>query len=276
MTNRSFRQLTIVHSLIFYFLFVTQSPARASVRLSEVLPKPSTGDEWIELENPDATTVSLSGYQLWDVLSQPSLLYSFTTEVIPAHSWLVIPIARKLNDSGDGVVLKNSAGSVIGETNYQTALADLSWSLLNAVQNSWAFSLPSAGSVNIQPTPTSVPTSTPTPTPTILITTTPTTTPHPTITLKPTSHSSVAASPTVSLMKKTSTVLPKITSDQRPTIQSKPALILTPTILLQPTATPTATSDKSLLTTDLKLWLNATMSSLCITSAAIVCLIVLS
>jgi hypothetical protein len=71
------------------------------IYLSELLSKPGTGNEWIELYNPNDFSVNLAGWQLWDELANPSLIFNFTTDIILAEAYLVIPINRKLNDSED-------------------------------------------------------------------------------------------------------------------------------------------------------------------------------
>ncbi len=177
--------------------------------ITELCPKPSSGSEWVELYNPLAETVSLAGWQLWDQLSQPSLLYTFADYSIAPYSFAVVEVGKKLNDSGDGVILLDSESNVIDMVHYQTAQPDLGYSrtdLLKQADFAWQLTSPNSFiittisptlSATQQPTPSNsmiaplispspslfaIPTWTPTPpkSPTPLRTATPTNTYVPT------------------------------------------------------------------------------------------------
>lgn len=96
--------------------------------ITELCPKPSSGSEWIELYNPSTQTVDLSNWQLWDQLSQPSLLYTFSDFSLAPSTFVVVEIGKKLNDTGDGVVLLDLNDSLIDSVSYQTAQLDLGYS----------------------------------------------------------------------------------------------------------------------------------------------------
>ena len=88
------------------------------VLVNEFESNPDTGHEWIELYNPNSYSVDITGWELWDTLSIPSLLYTFPSDtVIDAYSYLVYELSvTKLNNAGEKVVLKHPSGDVIDET----------------------------------------------------------------------------------------------------------------------------------------------------------------
>lgn len=143
--------------------------------LSELLAKPSSGEEWIELYNPNLNPINLTGWQLWDKLASPSLIYNFSADQILPQNYLVVPINRKLNDAEDGVSLKNAQGLTIDETSYTNSPTDLSWSRFefSSAVASWSFQISSPGVVNQTPASTIAPTVTPAPTVTLAITISP-------------------------------------------------------------------------------------------------------
>lgn len=142
--------------------------------ITELLPKPTTGSEWVELYNPTSTAIDLTDWTLTDQLSQPSLIYTFTAISIAPGDTLVVEVGKKLNDSGDGVTLLDATGQAIDETTYtSSAPADQSWSRLSRSSPDFGWSSSSPGvapPLLITPTPTKLPsptatlTSTPTPT----------------------------------------------------------------------------------------------------------------
>lgn len=216
---------------------VTLTPTLNPILITEVFPKPSQGEEWVELYNPNTTAMQLSGWELWDELSQPSLIFSFTTQAIDGNQWLIVPVSRKLNDAEDGVTLKTNTGQISDSMHYASSELDKSWARLGATSNSpWSLSTASPAENNPIPTltPTTQPTSSPTPNPTA--TTTPSKTPTP----SPTSV--LAQNPTIAV-----TAAQNVSSP--PTILSLAAINLTspptPTqIPLTPTLIPTLSLEK--------------------------------
>ena len=206
----------------------TQTPTpTVQIWLTELLPKPSQGDEWVELYNSGVGPVILTGWQLWDELTTPNQIFSFTTQEILAKSWLIVPINRKLNDGEDGITLKNATGDIVDQTHYLNAPTDQSWSRwATEVNSSWSFMAQTPNATN--PTPTPTPTPSPSSTPTAGPSSTPTSIPSPTHSQTPTS---------------TLTLIPVV-------ISTTPTLIKTPSpsfaitaspIMAKPTPKPTQT-----------------------------------
>lgn len=208
---------------------VTPSPLPTLIPLliTEVFPKPSQGNEWVELYNPNATTVPLAGWELWDELSQPSLIFSFTTQNISAGQWQVVPINKKLNDTEDGVTLKKPDGTVSDTMQYVDSETDLSWARQGlAASDSWTLTQSSSGVANPIPTPT--PTNFP------IATTTPTQLPS----LTPTSSIPQTLTPTTNLQTNPSLFRPQKVSTQSPALIvnfTEPMPNKTPTPFLSPT-----------------------------------------
>lgn len=167
-------KLKFIFLFIFVgFNFIFSSIISAEIIINEIMPNPSTGQEWIELYNNSTQDASLSGYLLEDQLTSPSIIYEFSNEVILGNQYLVIDlISMKLNNSGDGVLLYDGDGDIIDETSYINAPSDLSWSRLG--DNSFEFLEPTRNLANLELVST--------PTPTLILTSTPTQTPTPTLT----------------------------------------------------------------------------------------------
>jgi hypothetical protein len=138
--------------------------------ITEIFPKPSDGLEWIELYNPAVTSFSLESWTLWDQLSQPSLLYTFGDFSLAPNSTVLVEVTKKLNDSGDGVILYNEIGEPISSIVYTNAKTDLGYTLVGENIYEWQtpspnfFIIPPVASptITIQTTPTPTNLNTPT------------------------------------------------------------------------------------------------------------------
>jgi hypothetical protein len=103
--------------------------------LSEIHPSPASGQEWIELYNAGLETISLAGWRFEDVLSSPSVIYTFPTPsdpnqdpVINPGQYLVIEMpSHKLNNTGDGVRLYTTANQLIDQMDYPSTPTGQSW-----------------------------------------------------------------------------------------------------------------------------------------------------
>lgn len=153
----------------------------ASIVISEVYPNPYSGEsEWVELYNhSDTETVLLENWTLEDVVTTPSTIYNISHIELSPHSYFVATLsASKLNNSGDGVVLKNNLGESIDAMDYTSSTQSKSWSL--STQQTWIETEPSPGESNLEPTPT------------------PSVQPSPSVTATPIPSSLPSPSPTVS------------------------------------------------------------------------------
>ena len=174
------------------------------IKINEVLPAPSTlyTTEWVELYNPAASAVDLSGCILDDLVNGGSAPYTIPAgTTIAAHGFWTHDFTNYYNNSGDDVNLIATDGvTVIDHYTYASTGYDVSWYRFpdGGPWQTTTTRSPTKGSSNTlngaTATPTSVPpTNTPTatslpptntPTPTPLP---PTNTPTPTATRTPTS-----------------------------------------------------------------------------------------
>ncbi len=149
-------------SLLFFCLSTTPASAQVAIKLSEVFPAPSTESEWIELANTSAEVVDISGWQLFDQLSSPSLLHTFPSgSSIAANGFAVIETNQKLNNTADGVVIKDQTGNEIDSFSYTTSITDLSWSRHPDQSTQWNLISPTKGGHNLAPSPSPSPSPSP-------------------------------------------------------------------------------------------------------------------
>lgn len=95
----------------------TENPISTStVLINEVYPYPNTDEaEWIELYNPDTSSVDLTNWMLEDGVGR----IATASGTLPSHGFIHISLSSsKLNNSGDKVVLKNPAGAIIDDMSY--------------------------------------------------------------------------------------------------------------------------------------------------------------
>jgi len=185
--------LRLLHWQIFllagFFCFRYAGLVQAQVIISEVYPAPNSDEvEWIELYNTEANQVSLAHWSLLDQLKTPSLIKQFSaTAVIEGQQTIIVRLAKaKLNNSGDGVTLKDETGETVDQTSFPQAKTGFSWTRQNLTSPQFSWQRPSMGAFNQLPltlTPTLAST-TVTPTPSITFVVQPT--PNPTPTLTPT------------------------------------------------------------------------------------------
>ena len=158
-------------------------PAAGLVRLNEVLPAPgrvdfngdglvNSSDEYIELYNPQAGAVDVSGWMVDDSEggSRDYVLPAGT--VLAPHGFLLLSHAQTgvaLNNDGDSVRLLGPDGlAEVDRFDYGGSHADTAWSRTVDGDGAWTETYPpSPGGPNIAPTPTTTPTATPTPTMTL-------------------------------------------------------------------------------------------------------------
>lgn len=150
--------MVIVSTLFFIFLltfllFICSLiflvyPVQAQIIINEVYPNPFSDEtEWIELFNSSTQSVGISGYSLEDKLSSPKTIYSFEELILDPNQYLLASVSGQLNNSGDGVVLKNNLGIVIDEMDYQSSTQGLSW-LLESNTDQFILDNPSPLAIN--------------------------------------------------------------------------------------------------------------------------------
>lgn len=106
-----------------------QSTARAEVIITEILANPETGTEWIELTTKGEETENISSFKLYDVVSSPSLLFTFPQDtILTAGVATVIEInPGKLNNAGDGLTLYTDQETISVAVSFGEATKGLSW-----------------------------------------------------------------------------------------------------------------------------------------------------
>jgi endonuclease/exonuclease/phosphatase family metal-dependent hydrolase len=92
--------------------------------INEVLPRPSSGPEWVELYNSGCQDVDLSGWRLIEAAGKDGR-WSGNTLAAGAH--LTIEFYSKLNNKGDTLTLYDHAGAVVDSFSYGRSMVDLSW-----------------------------------------------------------------------------------------------------------------------------------------------------
>ena len=163
------KTITFLTTILF---FLTPIPIQAQVIINEVFPAPEQGNEWIELYNTSNQEIDLNGWLLEDQLSSSSVIAHIENQILLSQSFLVIELSSsKLNNSADGVVLKNSQYEIINQMNYISSKTGLSW----AKNDNDIFELtqPTKNAANIFPSPSPSPSPSPitTPSPITAVTT---------------------------------------------------------------------------------------------------------
>ena len=123
-------QLLISSIVLFLFLFFP-SDARAAIVISELYAAPATSEkEWVELFNSGLETVLLADWQLFDQLTSPSILHTFSTsDEIAAGNYFTIELStNKLNNTQDGILLFDQNSVQQDAVYYQNAQQGQSWS----------------------------------------------------------------------------------------------------------------------------------------------------
>ena len=105
----------------------TSSPTYPSnISLSEFMPNPAEGTEWVEIYNDNDNTADLSGWKIDDIEDGSSPQH-FNAQ-IPAKSFYVVYLdSARLNNDGDSVRLIRSDDSEADKTSYNSSQNGISW-----------------------------------------------------------------------------------------------------------------------------------------------------
>jgi len=89
----------IIHDISGSTQVTVTSSSSPTIKVNEFESNPASGNEWIELYNPNAFSVDVSGWKLYDGLSSPSLIFTIPSSTsISANSYYVAElISVKLN-----------------------------------------------------------------------------------------------------------------------------------------------------------------------------------
>lgn len=127
---------TIILICLFVATILASSVVASSVVLNEILAKPVTDNEWVELYNPTDQTISLQGWMIKDGNSVSTDDLNLTGEIRPGQFRVFENSKSWLNDSGDSVSLVNGT-ETIDNFEYQTATSDKSFARIPDGQ-SWS------------------------------------------------------------------------------------------------------------------------------------------
>ncbi len=128
------------------------APTTGDLVLSEFLPAPSDGNEWIELHNTSAATLALDGLELHDAVGRIAAL---SGTIAPDAYTVVALTSSKLNNDGDTVVLMAGA-TALDQVRYgDDALpAPASGVALARTADGWlATTTPTPGAANVITSP---------------------------------------------------------------------------------------------------------------------------
>lgn len=119
----------------------------SEIKINELLPNPGAeGVEFVELINESDQAVSLSGWQIDDLIDGGSKPLTLQDLMIGAGDYLIVNLGSlKLNNSGDEFYLFNPLGEIVDSTSYANSPDGLSWSFY---QGNWVWSESTPGTAN--------------------------------------------------------------------------------------------------------------------------------
>ena len=116
--------------------------------ISEFMPAPGDGREWVELLNLSDSPISLIRWYIDDAENSGGAPYQFSL-TMNAHQYGVVDLSRTLfNNSGDIVRLLNTKGEEVDSQLYTSSLPDISWGK-DTNQNIFCLQSPSKNANNI-------------------------------------------------------------------------------------------------------------------------------
>lgn len=189
--QRSILITLITNIIIFFSFFASSLPTQAEIQITEIMPNPETGSEWVEIYNDSTQSADLSGWKI-DDKDGGKTPKTIDALVIGPQQREILSLSDYFNNNCSGAE-KNACDRARlfdpkdndnpeNQTDFYPAPAPsgLSWSLQE--DGSWCFTNPSPNENNnpcLEPSPTSTPTptqtaSTPTNSPSLTPTQTPT------------------------------------------------------------------------------------------------------
>lgn len=126
----------------------TASSQTGQISLSEFLPNPQEGNEWVELFNPTSSSIDISGYKIDDIEGGSSPFTIPDGTVLAGQNYLYFSFSSRLNNDGDTARLINSEGQVLEEYPYSQSTKGVA--LAKDSQGSWQeTTTPTPGQANI-------------------------------------------------------------------------------------------------------------------------------
>ena len=130
------------------FVIVTKIvSANSQVVINELLPTPSSGNDWIELFNSSEEDINISGWILDDEGTSTNMLQVPQDTILPKKSYKLFYVSNRLNKSGDTVYLKNGEIEV-DRFEYSTTETDVSYGRYPDGGSDWGECTPTAESTN--------------------------------------------------------------------------------------------------------------------------------
>ena len=109
-------KIIFLASLLFFLTF--PSIVNAQVVLNEIMTKPTSGNDWIELYSD--TDVDISGWTIIDSTSQVAEIPPGTTIGPSTSKYYIVEAGTRLNNSGDSVYLINGSSETSDEYSYSS------------------------------------------------------------------------------------------------------------------------------------------------------------
>ncbi len=95
---------------------VNAAPVINTILVNEFEQNPVAGSEWVELYNPNAFAVDISGWQIWDGLASPTLRHTVPASTILAANGYYVANVINLNNAGEFVTLYDNNSNLIDQT----------------------------------------------------------------------------------------------------------------------------------------------------------------
>jgi len=141
--DNRYQNLRQVFDVDFNF---TCAPASFEVILNEIMANPPSGDEWVEIRNPNNFSITLSEWQIDDIASGGCASRPLNA-TIPANGFYVYHYSSScLNNDGDTVRLINNFGVEVDTRSYASATTAYSYSRQS--DSSWCNAVSTENSAN--------------------------------------------------------------------------------------------------------------------------------
>ncbi|NOK60568.1 MAG: hypothetical protein GFH27_549297n167 [Chloroflexi bacterium AL-W] len=149
----------LLFMLLLDVTIISGKRSTATMHINEFMPNPESGNEWVELYNPNPFDVDLSGWTLHDNTTEGNHTAIDAGVIVPAHSLLVISLTSAMlnNSSADAVQLLDLDGYVVSYRGYDRTTKGASYACIPDGSDDCGFEgLPTAGMWNQAQAPTTI------------------------------------------------------------------------------------------------------------------------
>lgn len=117
-------------TVICLLMMLFPRSVHAGVIFSNVLPNPEPPHpESFELLNDSTTNIDISGWEVWDSVSTPSLLFTLEAMTLSPQETVRLELSSaKLNNSGDTLRLLSKSGEEVAVLSYENAVVNQTFS----------------------------------------------------------------------------------------------------------------------------------------------------